>query len=144
MTCKREDLAKGLEPDDCYYVQNEAKVRNKVEIDFAVDPPPDLAIEVEVSQQFGQEDPDLCRPGVPELWRYDGQILRIFELVDGQYQSREGSCLLSGLPGRQGGRSNSADRRGRRYRVQTRGSAAGCGRRLRTEEREKNGILGIA
>ena len=50
MTCKREDIAKGLEPDDCYYVQNEAKVRNKIEIDFATDPPPDLAIEVEVSQ----------------------------------------------------------------------------------------------
>ncbi len=98
MTCKREDLAKGLEPDDCYYVQNEAKVRNKVDIDFAVDPPPDLAIEVEVSQSSIKKAPIYAALGVRELWRYDGQILRIFQLVDGQYQSREGSVCFPNFP----------------------------------------------
>ena len=98
MTCKREDVEKGLEPDDCYYVQSEAKVRNKVEIDFATDPPPDLAIEVEVSQNSVKKAPIYATLGVRELWRYDGQILRIFELVDGQYQSREGSVCFPNFP----------------------------------------------
>jgi Uma2 family endonuclease len=98
MTCKREDIAKGLEPDDCYYVQNEARVRNKIEIDFAADPPPDLAVEVEVSQSSVRKSPVYAALGVRELWRYDGQILRIFELVDGQYESREGSVCFPNFP----------------------------------------------
>jgi Uma2 family endonuclease len=98
MTCNREDLAKGLEADDCYYVQNEARVRNKIEIDFAADPPPDLAIEVEVSQSSVKKAPIYAALGVRELWRYDGQILRIFELVDGQYQSRAGSVCFPNFP----------------------------------------------
>jgi Uma2 family endonuclease len=98
MTCKREDLAKGLEPDDCYYVQNEAKVRSKVEIDFAVDPPPDLAVEVEVSRSSVKKAPIYAALGVGELWRYDGKSLRIFELVGGQYQSREGSVCFPNFP----------------------------------------------
>ena len=48
MTFKREDLEKGLEPDNCYYVQNEPLVWQKDELDLAVDPPPDLAVEVEL------------------------------------------------------------------------------------------------
>ncbi len=98
MTCKREDLEKGLEPDDCYYIQNEAKVRDKVEIDFTIDPPPDLAIEVEVSRSSVQKAPIYAALGVRELWRYDGQILRIFELVKGQYKSRKGSVCFPKFP----------------------------------------------
>jgi len=39
-TFRREDLAKGLEPDECYYVQHADDVRGKKELDLAVDPPP--------------------------------------------------------------------------------------------------------
>ena len=46
-TWSREDLQKGLEPDECYYIQNEAVVRGKETITLSVDPPPDLAIEVD-------------------------------------------------------------------------------------------------
>jgi Uma2 family endonuclease len=98
MTCKRKDLERGLEPDDCYYVQSEVTVRNKVEVDFAVDPLPDLTIEVEVSRSSIKKAPIYAALGVRELWRYDGQILRIFELVEGQYQSREGSVCFPNFP----------------------------------------------
>ena len=100
MTCKREDLDKGVEPDECYYVQNEAKVRGKTEIDFAVDPPPDLAIEVEVSRSSIPKAPIYAALGVRELWRYDGKKLRFFELVKGQYRGREeaSSCRTSPSP----------------------------------------------
>lgn len=40
-TCDREDLAKGLEPDQCYYIQNEALARHLRQIDLAQYPPPD-------------------------------------------------------------------------------------------------------
>ena len=98
MTCKREDIAKGLEPDDCYYVQTEPEMRNKLEVDLAVDLPPDLAIEVEVSRSSIKKMPIYAALGIRELWRYDGQILRIYELVDGQYQSRETSQCFPGFP----------------------------------------------
>jgi Uma2 family endonuclease len=98
MTCKREDLAKGLEPDQCYYVQNEARVRNTVDIDFAVDPPPDLALEVEISRSSVKKAPIYAALGVGELWRYDGRTLRIFELAAGQYQGREGSVCFPSFP----------------------------------------------
>src|SRR5688500_283968 len=47
-TFTREDLNKGLEPDSCFYIQNEARVRGKDEIDLAIDPPPDLIIEIDI------------------------------------------------------------------------------------------------
>src|SRR5579859_148126 len=48
LTCRREDLDRGLEPDECWYIQHESQMRARTEIDFAEDPPPDLVIEVEV------------------------------------------------------------------------------------------------
>ncbi len=98
MTCKREDMAKGLEPDDCYYVQSEVNIRDKIEVDFAIDPPPDLAIEVEVSRSSVEKAPIYAALGVRELWRYDGEFLRVCELVDGQYQSRDGSVCFPDFP----------------------------------------------
>ncbi len=46
-TWRRDDLRKGLEADECYYIQHEQAVRGKAEIDLTIDPPPDLAIEVD-------------------------------------------------------------------------------------------------
>ena len=50
MTCKREDLAKGFESDEAYYVQSYGAIRNRGELDFTVDPPPDLVVEVDISR----------------------------------------------------------------------------------------------
>ena len=51
MTIRREDLEFGFEPDNCYYIQNLKKViRKKGELNFRLDPPPDLAVEVEKSR----------------------------------------------------------------------------------------------
>jgi Uma2 family endonuclease len=48
ITWSRKDLQKGLEPDECYYIQNEFAVRGKNIINLELDPPPDLAIEIAV------------------------------------------------------------------------------------------------
>src|SRR3989304_8025833 len=46
-TLKAEWEERGLEADESYYIANEPHVRGRDEIDLRVDPPPDLAIEVD-------------------------------------------------------------------------------------------------
>ena len=45
-TFKRENLEKGLEPEDCFYFKSSPLIVGKTELDLTQDPPPDLAIEV--------------------------------------------------------------------------------------------------
>ena len=66
-TFTREDLDKGFEPDSCFYIQNEARVRGKEEIDLAVDPPPDLVIEIDITSPSLNKFPIYARIGVPEV-----------------------------------------------------------------------------
>ncbi len=77
MTCEREDLGRAVEPDECFYIDNEPRMRGKVEIDLSVDPPPDLAIEVEVSRSAASRLPIYAALGVPEVWRYDGRVAEV-------------------------------------------------------------------
>ena len=99
MTCKREDIEKGFEPDNCFYVQNEPRMWQKLEIDLTVDPPPDLAIEIEVSRSAMQKITSIYAAfGVPEVWRFDGNKLQAYELIDGGYQPRESSLEFPQLP----------------------------------------------
>ncbi|QDT37783.1 Uma2 family endonuclease [Stratiformator vulcanicus] len=75
MTCKRSDLQKGLEPDHCYYITNESATRGKKVLDLDADPPPDLAIEVDVSPPRLGRESIYEALGVGELWRFrDGEI----------------------------------------------------------------------
>src|SRR5918999_1991744 len=72
-TYARKELKKGLEPDECYYIQHAADVTGKSKFDFAVDPPPDLAIEIEVTRRVLPRQPIYAALRVPELWRFDGR-----------------------------------------------------------------------
>ena len=80
-TWKRKDLAKGLEGDECYYIQNERLVRGKLDIDIDVDPPPDLAVEIDVTHNPIDRDGVYAALGVTEIWHYDGHSLRAVGLV---------------------------------------------------------------
>ncbi|PSN18613.1 hypothetical protein C7271_11595 [filamentous cyanobacterium CCP5] len=93
-TWSREDLQRGLEPDECYYIRNEQAVRGKDVIDLTVDPPPDLAIEVDHTHSSIDRLEIYQALGIPEVWRFDGDRLTIFCLVDGTYVSRETSVAL--------------------------------------------------
>ncbi|HEX8201058.1 MAG TPA: Uma2 family endonuclease [Isosphaeraceae bacterium] len=64
-TFKREDLDRGLEPDECYWFRNEPLVRMKMEFDPLIDPPPDLVVEVEVSRSVLDRMGILAALGVP-------------------------------------------------------------------------------
>lgn len=77
-TCDWEDLKRGLEPDQCYYIQNEAVVRDVEQIDLAHFPPPDLAVEVDITSSSLDRFSIYTDLGVLEIWRYDGRSLTIY------------------------------------------------------------------
>jgi len=78
-TLNRPDLLKGAEPDNCYYIQNEPVVRGRT-IDLDRDPPPDLVVEVDITHTDINKLSLYAAIGVPEFWRYDGEILRLYQL----------------------------------------------------------------
>ncbi|RUR76774.1 Uma2 family endonuclease [Chlorogloeopsis fritschii PCC 9212] len=82
-TLKRKDMAAGIEPDDCFYIQNYKAVIGKNRLDLTVDPPPDLALETDVTSKTELDAYEVL--GVPELWIYEGENLRINVLREGKY-----------------------------------------------------------
>jgi Uma2 family endonuclease len=94
-TFKRVDKLAGLEPDDCFYIQNNVAMRGIRKLDMTIDPPPDLAIEVDVTSKTKFEVYRVL--GVPELWLYD-QTLKIYILRDGEYIESELSPIFGDIP----------------------------------------------
>lgn len=87
---------KGLEPDFCFYIQNREAILGKEEIDLEIDPPPDLAIEVDVTSSTKPQDYNEI--SVPELWIDRQQTLRIY-LFDGQnYEESDRSLIFPEVP----------------------------------------------
>ncbi len=99
MTCRRDDLERGFEPDNCYYVAHEAQMRAREELDLCVDPPPDLAVEIDLSTR-SVEKLDLYQAfGVPEVWRYDGDAIHVHLLdAPGHYVLGSSSLAFPGFP----------------------------------------------
>ena len=88
-TFKREDIERGFEPDSCYYVKNEARVRGKSRIDLVIDPPPDFIVEIDISSMSRNKFPIYADLGVPEVWVYNGVKLVFFKLDSGRYVESE-------------------------------------------------------
>ncbi|MEH2452502.1 Uma2 family endonuclease [Nostoc sp.] len=84
-TLKRRIAKRGIEPDTCYYIQNEPAIRGKVKLNLETDSPPDLAIEIDITSSSVNKLGIYSALGVTELWRYDGQNLKFYQLVEGQY-----------------------------------------------------------
>jgi len=97
-TWKREDLAQGLEADECYYVQHAEAMRGKLDIDLRIDPPPDLVVEIEVTHVAIDKRTIYAALRVPELWGYDGSRLECLHLQpDGRYAMGRESRAFSGF-----------------------------------------------
>jgi Uma2 family endonuclease len=84
-TLKRRITNQGIEPDNCYYIQNEIAVRGRQSIDLESNPPPDLAIEIDITSSSVNKLGIYSALGVPELWKYNGRGLKFYQLVEGQY-----------------------------------------------------------
>lgn len=82
-TFKRKDKSAGIEPDDCFYIQNYKLMIGKDKIDLDVDPPPDLAIEIDVISKTEISAYEALK--VPEIWRYENRNLEISLLQGEQY-----------------------------------------------------------
>ena len=96
-TFKRKELKKAFEADESYYVQHAEQIRPKEELDLAVDPPPDLVVEVEITSSAIQKFKLFAAMGVPEVWRHDGDHLEMFRLQGGVYEAIDSSHALQGL-----------------------------------------------
>jgi Uma2 family endonuclease len=96
-TFRREDLQRGFEPDACFYVQSAPRVRGNTEFDLTVDPPPDVVIEVDLTNPSLPKFPIFAQLGVPEVWHYDGGRWQILRLVGAEYVRQVQSTALPGL-----------------------------------------------
>jgi len=94
-TFKREEAA-GVEPDECFYIQNQQAVIGKDRIDLSIDPPPDLAIESDITSKTRTNAYIAIK--VPEIWIYDSGKLKINLLQDDRYIESETSLTFPNLP----------------------------------------------
>ena len=95
-TLKNERMRQAVEPDTSFYIQNQAAVIGKNRIDLNIDPPPDLAIEIDITSRTRFENYEIL--GVPELWRYQQQGLEIFLLREGKYIKSQSSPNFPNIP----------------------------------------------
>ncbi|XWK86618.1 MAG: Uma2 family endonuclease [Phormidium sp.] len=93
-TFKREEAA-GVEPDECFYIQNQQAVIGKDRIDLTIDPPPDLAIESDVTSKTRTQAYLAIK--VPEIWIYDSGKLKINLLQGDRYIESETSPTFPNL-----------------------------------------------
>ncbi|MEH2237340.1 Uma2 family endonuclease [Nostoc sp.] len=94
-TLKNERMRQAVEPDTSFYIQNQAAIIGKNRIDLNIDPPPDLAIEIDITSRNRFENYEIL--GVPELWRHTQQGLEIY-LLKGKYIKSEYSPNFSNIP----------------------------------------------
>jgi Uma2 family endonuclease len=94
-TFKNIKMYQGIEPDNCFYIANESKIREKKRLDLTIDPPPDLALEIDLTSRTHQHI--YAALGITELWRFEKGNLLIYLLQDGQYIEAEKSLNFPNL-----------------------------------------------
>ena len=98
-TLKDQFKERGVEPDECYYVAHERLVRERDDLDLSVDPPPDLAIEVDISASSMDQLGIYAALRVPEIWFCDGASIDVYVLQSGGTYARcERSTTFPFLP----------------------------------------------
>lgn len=96
-TFKSKRLAKGAEPDTCFYVQNAARIIGQRTIKLGVDPPPDVVVEIDMTHESLDKFNIYAALGVPEIWRYDGERTEFYQLVESNYQEIQSSFAFPTL-----------------------------------------------
>lgn len=85
-TFRRELRKKGVEPDDCFYIQSAGKIIGKVKsLDPKNYPAPDIAFEVDITHSSLDKFPIYAALGVPEIWIYDGETVSFYQLKAKNY-----------------------------------------------------------
>lgn len=99
VTMRRRQKKKGNEPDACFYIQTVSTIGKRMQLDFSADPPPDVAVEVDIHHESQSKSPIYAALGVPEVWRFDGQRVSIHLLQDNGYVEVPRSLALPVLTG---------------------------------------------
>lgn len=95
ITIQQDAKKKGFEPDECWWIAHEPDIRGKSKLDFRSDPPPDLAIEIEMSRSLVGRIGIYAAIGIPEVWRFNGKRLRFCLLnSEGKYEDSESSLAF--------------------------------------------------
>lgn len=85
----------GIEPDYCFYIDNWQAAVGRDRLDWEVDPAPDLVIEIDVTSYTDANNYAIF--GVPEVWLFKRNILKIYGLDGGEYQLQEYSRYFTML-----------------------------------------------
>lgn len=96
-TFQKEALERGFEPDESYYVANADYVRGRKTIDLEFDPPPDLTIEIDVSESSLNRLSIFAAMGIKEVWRFSRSGMEFFVLRGTEYQIVQKSETLVGV-----------------------------------------------
>lgn len=97
-TLKNSRRKKGLEPDRCFWIKHERQMRGKKKWKARTDPPPDLAVEVDITHSSLNRRAIFGALGVPELWHYDGKKFRVLVLdPSASYRERSTSVAFPEL-----------------------------------------------
>ena len=90
---------KGLEPDECFWIQHESQMRKKKSWNALIDPPPDLGIEIGITTSWLDRLGIYATLNVPEIWRFDGETFKVLLLgANGKYKERARSAAFPALP----------------------------------------------
>jgi Uma2 family endonuclease len=98
-TLRRQDVQRGLEPDEGFYIRHAPQMTGMRELDLTRDPPPDLAVEIDWTGSSVDRMGIYAALGVPEVWRYEGGAIAVHELTpEGRYALRQQSLSFPDLP----------------------------------------------
>ena len=97
-TFKRSELKRGFEADESYYIQHASELRGVREIDLSIHPPPDLVVEVDMTNSSIPKKELFAAMKIPEVWRYNGESLWMGRLNQDSYQDLEQSLVLPEFP----------------------------------------------
>ena len=101
-TWKKQDVLAGVEPDECFYIQNFSAIQGKININLNQgDPPPDLVLEIDFTSKSLNSLPIYAKLGVPEVWLYDQGELYIYHLEDDVYVQAEASLAFPNFPAKE-------------------------------------------
>ena len=98
VTLNRSDIKKGAEPDSSFYIQNADRIQGN-RIDISIDPPPDLIIEVDITNSSARSFAVYQQLGIPEVWRFANDSVKIFQLQDREYIECEFSSIFAMISG---------------------------------------------
>lgn len=98
-TLKESLRTVGLEPDECFWIKHEQSMRGRKKWTASADPPPDLAVEIDITSSWLDRLEIYAALKVPEVWRYDGETLKVLLLgANGKYKERAKSLAFPSLP----------------------------------------------